>query len=281
MSKNKSDTDTKKTKVKCGYAPVNGLRLYYETHGTGQPLVLVHGGLGTVDMFAQLVPALARTRQVIAVELQAHGHTPDVDRPLSFESMADDVAALIQHQGFDHADLLGYSLGGGVALQTAVRHPDRVRKLVVVSAPHKSQGWYPEVLAGQRSINAEAARTWVGSPMHQAYASVAPRPEDWEKLVVKTSDLLRHDYDWSPAVSALKMPILIVLGDADAIRPARAAEFFELLGGGLRDAGWDGSGMSTSRLAVLPATTHYNICSSPLLPAAVTSFLDAPMPNDK
>ncbi len=261
------------------YANVNGLNLYYEAYGTGQPLVMVHGGLGTVEMFAPLLPALAGTRQVIALELQGHGHTGDRPRPFSFEQLADDVAALIRHLGLEKADLLGYSLGGGVALQTAFRHPALVRKLVAVSAPHKSAAWYPEVRAGMRALNAEAAKGMMGSPMHQTYARVAPKPEDWVALVTKTGDLLRQDYDWSPAAAALKAPTLLVLGDADSIPAAQAAEFFGLLGGGQHDAGWDGSGMPKARLAILPAATHYNICFSPLLPGVVADFLDAPLPG--
>lgn len=261
------------------YVNVNGLTMYYEIHGIGKPLVLLHGGLGTIGMFAQLLPSLAETRQVIAVELEGHGHTALLDRPLSFEQMADDVAALIQHLGLENADIFGYSLGSGVALQTAIRHPNTVRKLVIVSAPCKSDGWYPEVRAGMRSINAKVAKTWVGSPMHQAYVSVAPKPEGWTTLVTKTGQLIGQDYDWSEGVSKFKMPVMIVVGDADAIRPEHTMEFFELLGGGKKDAGWDGSGMSNARLAVLPGTTHYNIISSPMLPSVVTSFLDAPMPD--
>jgi pimeloyl-ACP methyl ester carboxylesterase len=198
---------------------------------------------------------------------------------MSFELMADDVAALIQQLGFEQADVLGYSLGGGVALQTAIRHPQAVRKLVVVSAPCKSGGWYPGVLAGFQSINAEAAQAWVGSPMHQAYASVAPKPEDWSRLVTKMGQLVRQDYDWSEQVTALKVPTMIVVGDADGVRTAHAVEFFELLGGGKRDAGWDGAGMSNARLAILPGVTHYEIGSSPVLASTVAPFLDAPMPQ--
>lgn len=263
------------------YANVNGLALYYEINGTGKPLILLHGGLGATGMFAELVPLLGENRQAIAVELQAHAHTADIERPLSFEQMADDIAALIPHLGFQEADLLGYSLGGGVALQTAIRHPERVRKLVAVSAPTKSNGWYTGDLAGMRSMNAEVAKAWVGSPMHQAYASVAPRPEDWPRLVGKVGKLLSQDYDWSQAVSALKTPTLIVVGDADGVRTAHAVEFFELLGGGKAGASWDGSGMSNSRLAILAGTTHFNILSSSALAAAVTAFLDAPMPGQK
>jgi pimeloyl-ACP methyl ester carboxylesterase len=259
------------------YTAVNGLKLYYEIYGRGQPLVLLHGGLGVIGMYAPILPALAGNRQVVAVELQGHGHTADVDRPLSFEAMADDVAALVKQLGFENADLLGYSLGGGVALQTAIRHPDVVRKLVVVSTPFKSEGWYPEVRAGMRAMNAEIAKTWVGSPMQQAYASVAPRPDDWPTLVAKTGKLVSQDYDWSAGVAAIKVPTMIVIGDADGVRTAHGVEFFELLGGGQRDAGWDGSGMSNARLAILPGTTHYNIFVSPALVSAVTPFLDAAM----
>ncbi len=261
------------------YASVNGLRMYYEIHGQGQPVILLHGGLGVIDMYAPILPALADNRQVVGVELQAHGHTADVDRPLSFEQMADDVAALIRRLGLERADLFGYSLGGGVALQATIRHPEVVRKLVVVSTPYRGDGWYPEVRAGMRAINAEIAKTWVGSPMHQAYANVAPHPEDWPTLVAKTGQLVSQDYDWSAGVAAINAPTLLVVGDADAVRPAHAVEFFELLGGGQRDAGWDGSGMPTARLAILPGVTHYNIFVSPALVAAATAFLDAPMPH--
>ncbi len=262
------------------YANVNGLSMYYEVHGSGKPLILIHGGLGVIGMFEQLLPKLAETRQVIAVELQAHGHTADIGRPLSFELMADDIAALVAHLGHERADLMGYSLGGGVALRTAILHPEAVRKLVVVSAPCKSGGWYPEVLAGQRSMSAEAARTWIGSPMQQAYAGVAPRPEDWPLSAEKLGDLLRKDYDWSEGVAAMAAPTMVVVGDADAVRTAHAVEFYELLGGGKRDAGWDGAGMPNARLAILPGTTHYDSYLSPLLVPAVVSFLDAPVARD-
>ncbi len=261
------------------YANLNGLKIYYEIHGKGQPLILLHGSFGGIGMFGQILPALAEGRQVIAVELQGHGHTADIQRPLSFEQMADDIAALVKHLGLEIADILGYSLGSGVALQTAIRHPNVVRKLVIVSAPYKSDGWYPEVRTGLKSMNAEVGKTWVGSPMHQAYASVAPKPDDWPVLVDKMGQMLSQDYDWSEAVSSLMLPVMIVVGDADGVRPSHAVEFFELLGGGKGDAGFDGSGMSNSRLAILPATTHYDILLSPALVAAVIPFLEAPMPD--
>ncbi len=257
-----------------GYARVNGLKLYYEVHGKGQPLVLIHGGLSTIDtFFGQLLPALAETRQVIAVELQAHGHTADVDRRLSYELMADDIAALIEHLGFGKADVFGFSLGGGVALQTAIRHPEAVRKLVVVSAPARRDGWYPEVLAGMASMNAEAM---VGSPMHAAYLNTAPNPNDWPVLVAKTRQLLGEDYDWAPAVEAIEVPVLIVVGDADSVRLAHAVELFGLLGGGKQDG--DMGGLPRSQLAVLPGTTHFTIMArTDLLLPIVVPFLDAPV----
>jgi len=259
------------------YASVNGLEMYYEVHGSGQPLVMLHGGFGVVGMFDQLIPQLAKKRLVIVVELQAHGHTADIDRPLSFENLADDIASLLVHLKLSFADILGYSLGGGVAVQTAIRHPGLVRKLVVVSAPCKSNGWYDEVLTGMRSINAQVANTWVGSPMHQAYISVAPQPENWNTQAEKTGQLLGQEYDWSNYVVTITSPTLIVVGDADSVRTAHAVEFFELLGGGKRDAGWDGSGISNSQLAILPATTHYNILSSPMLASIATHFLEMPI----
>jgi pimeloyl-ACP methyl ester carboxylesterase len=257
------------------YARVNGLNLYYEIHGTGQPLILLHGGLGSIGMFEQVLPDLAKTRQVIGVELQAHGHTADIDRPFSFEFMADDVAALLKHLGIERADMLGYSLGGSVAWQTAIRHPAAIRKLVVVAAPCQRQGWYPEVLIGMAALNAAAAAAMIGSPPHQAYVSTAPKPQNWPVLVEKTGHLLQQDYDWSTDVAALKIPTQLIFGDADSLRPAHIVEIFQLLGGGQRDAGWDGSGMPNARLAVLPATTHYNIIGSPLIAPIVTAFLDA------
>jgi pimeloyl-ACP methyl ester carboxylesterase len=168
-----------------------------------------------------------------------------------------------------------------VALQVVIRHPEVVRKLVPVSTPCKRNGWYPEVLAGMEGMNAEAARSWIGSPMQQDYASVAPKPEDWPVLADKLGRLLMQDYDWSDEVAAIKAPTLIVVGDGDSVRTAHAVELFGLLGGGKTDAGWDRSGMFNSRLAILPATTHYDILFSPQLASVITPFLEAPMPQSR
>jgi pimeloyl-ACP methyl ester carboxylesterase len=267
------------TEPQSGYAHVNGLDLYFEIHGEGKPLVLLHGGVGAIEMFGEVLPLLSHGRQVIAADLQAHGRTADIDRPLGFEAMADDVAALIEHLGFDQVDVMGYSLGGGAALQVAIRHPDLVRRLVLVSTPFKRDGWYPEIVAAMAQMGPAAAEPMKQTPMYQLYSSVAPRPEDWPVLMSKLGELLRQDYDWSHEASAIKAPTMIVVGDADSVRTAHAVEFFELLGGGKTDGGWDGSGMSRARLAILPATTHYDIFSFPALAAAVTPFLDASSPE--
>ncbi len=256
------------------YAPVNGLDLYYAVHGVGAPLILLHGGFGATEMFDELLPALAATRQIIAVDLQGHGRTADIDRPLRIESMADDIAALIAHLGLGTATVMGYSLGGAVALQTAIRHPEVVDKLVVVSTPHKRAAWYPESLAGMDQLGAAAAEPMKQTPLYELYARLAPRPDDWTTLWAKMGELLRRDYDWSAGVAGLTMPTMLVFGDADSVSPAHAAEFFGLLGGGQRDGSWDRSGMTPHRLAILPAATHYDIFSSPALVAAVTPFLD-------
>ncbi len=266
---------------KSGYAPVNNLDMYYEIHGMGQPLVLLPGGFITIEAMGRLVPSLAQTRQVIAVELQGHGHTADIDRPLSFELMSDDIAALIKHLSLEQAAIFGYSLGGGVALQTAIRHPEVVRKLVLASTPFKRDGWYPEVLAGMASINAEV---FAGTPIHESYLKTSPRPEAWPTVVAKMRQLLTEDYDWAEGVTALTTPVLILVGDADGMRVAHAVEFFGLLGGGKADG--DLAGLPPAQLAVLPATTHVGwappyhgiMTRTELLLPIITEFLDAPMP---
>ncbi|HSH82217.1 MAG TPA: alpha/beta fold hydrolase [Herpetosiphonaceae bacterium] len=259
------------------YGPVNGLNLYYEIYGSGRPLVLLHGGFGLTGMFGDILPLLAEGRQIIAVDLQGHGRTADIDRPLRLELMADDVAALIAHLGLGQADLMGYSMGGAVALRMAIQHPEVVRKLVVVSTPHKRAGWYPEMVAAMEQMSAAAMPFMFETPLYQAYVAVAPDPGHFAVLCDKMGDMLRQDYDWSAEIARLTMPVMIVAGDADGFPPAQAAAFFALLGGGQRDGSWDRSGMTIHRLAILPGTTHYDIFSSPALAATVTPFLGTPM----
>jgi pimeloyl-ACP methyl ester carboxylesterase len=270
--------ETTEQRDKGNYALVNGLTMYYESHGAGRPLLLLHGGFGLTGMFVDILPLLAQNRRVIAVDLQGHGRTADIDRPLRIEAMAEDIAALIVHLGLKQADIMGYSMGGAVALCTAIQHPEVVRRLVVVSTPHKRAAWYPDMVAAMEQMSATAAPFMVETPMYHAYAAVAPDPQHFAALCDKMGDLLRQDYDWSVEVAALTMPTMLAIGDADSLSPASAAQFFELLGGGQRDGSWDRSGMTIHRLAILPGTTHYDIFSSPALISAATSFLDAPMP---
>ncbi len=260
------------------YASVNGLELYYEIHGTGgEPLVLLHGGLVSSDTWAPFVPTLAENRQVIAIDLQAHGRTADIDRPLSMEAMADDVAALLEQLGIESADFMGYSLGGGVSLQTAIRHPELVRKLVLISTVFKRDGWYPAANDGMAGMSAEAAAFMMQTPLYDLYSSVAPRVEDWSVLVSKTGDMLRQDYDWTEAVDALQQPALVIIGDSDSVMPAHALELLQLFGGGVPG---DFVAQPASQFAVIPNTTHGSIMfrADAILPLVVP-FLDAPMPE--
>jgi len=260
-----------------GYAPVNGLNLYYEVHGSGEPLILLHGGLGSTEMLSDILPPLAGTRRVIATDLQAHGRTADVNRPLEVEAMADDIAGLMNYLKIARADLMGYSLGAAVALQITIRHPELVRKLVVVSEPCKRDGWYPEVLAAMAQMGPAAAEPLKQSPAYRVYSRSAPRPRDWTVLLTKMGDLMRKQYDWSKEVASIKVPTMLVFADADAVRPEHMVEFFQLLGGGQKDGSLSGKGIANARLAILPGLTHYNIFSSPALVGTVTPFLDAPI----
>jgi pimeloyl-ACP methyl ester carboxylesterase len=255
-------------------AAVNGIRIAYQTFGAGEPLILLHGGFGSVEMFGSNVAALAGGRQVIGVDLQSHGRTPTVDRPMRFDTMADDIAALIRHFGLGKADVMGFSLGGGVALQTAIRHPDLVSRLVLVSTPFKRAGWYPEMSAAMDQMGPEVAEPMKQSPMYGDYVKIAPRVGDWPILVRQLTDLLKIEYDWSADIPKLSMPVMLVVGDADGLPPGHAVDFFGLLGGGHRDASWDRSGMTHHRLAVLPGVTHYDMNVVPALAEAVIPFLD-------
>lgn len=263
------------TMPKGNYADVNGLRLYYEIHGQGEPLILLHGGLHNVELLGDTLTQLAAARQVIAVDLQGHGRTADIDRPIRYELMADDIAGLIRQLGLIQTDVMGYSLGGGTALRVAIQHPDLVRKLVLVSVAGKRTGSYPEVLAGMDQMGGAAAEFMKQSPIYQSYGQVSPTPDKFPQLLDKMGDLLRQPFDWSNEVAQLPMPVLLVFADADSVTTDHMAEFYKLLGGGQRDAGWDGANMPKARLAILPGLTHYNIFASPLLATVVAPFLAA------
>jgi pimeloyl-ACP methyl ester carboxylesterase len=258
------------------YAEVNGINLYYETHGSGRPLILLHGGLGSGEMFGPVLPQLAERHQVIAVDLQGHGRTADIDRPIDIRLMAGDIAALIDHLRLDKPDLVGYSLGGGVALQTAAQYPAKVRRLVMVSANVRTDAIYAEMRAQQGQVSAAAAEFMKETPMYQLYQRVAPRPEDFPRLLTKIGESMSKDFDFSDEVRGLQMPTLVVCADADMAPPSHYVEVFKLLDGGLRDGGWMGEGRPKGghALAILPGLTHYNIFSSPLFAAATLAFLE-------
>ncbi len=258
------------------YAEVNGINLYYETIGDGRPLILLHGGLGSGEMFGPVRPALAEGHRVIAVDLQGHGRTADIDRPIDVQLMADDIAALIDHLRLDRPDLVGYSLGGAVALFAAAQYPAKVSRLVVTSPNLRPDDLHPEMRPQQGQLNAAAAEFMTDTPMYQLYQQVAPRPEDFPRLLDKIGALMAQGYDHTETVRSLQVPTLIVAADADMAPPSHHVEIFKLLDGGLRDGGWMGEGRPKGghALAILPGLTHYNVFASPLFAAVTLAFLD-------
>jgi pimeloyl-ACP methyl ester carboxylesterase len=228
-------------------------------------------------MFGPLVPALAETRQVITVEMQGHGRTADVDRPLTYEQLAEDVAALVQYLGIEEVDVFGYSMGGNIGLQLAMRHPDLVRKLVAVSANYRSDGYYPELLELIQTITPEV---FAGSPIEEAYFRNAPNPDNWPTLIAKLKQLDAQEFAWpEEELRAIAAPTLLVMADSDAMRPEHMVELFRLLGGGVPG---DLTGLPKSQLAVIPGATHVSLVTerADLLLAVSSAFLDAPMPQD-
>lgn len=272
-------TDWKaQTKGTGDYANVNGLHMYYETHGAGRPMILLHGGLGSGEMFGPILPVLAESHQVIAVDLQGHGRTADIDRPLDQTLMADDIALLIDHLSLEQPDLVGYSLGGGVAFHTAARHPKKIRKLVLASVYFRSDDLHPELKAMQGQIDASAAEFMKETPMWELYQRVAPRPEDFPRLLDKIGAIMKEGFDLTDELRGITVPTMLVAADADQAPPSAFADAFRLLDGGLRDGGWMGENRPKGghALAILPGLTHYSIFASPLFAAVTLDFLDNP-----
>lgn len=260
-----------------GRVAVNGVDLWYQTYGEGDPLILLHGGFGTVEMFGPNIAILARDRRVIGVDLQAHGGTGPLGRPMSFEAMATDVAELIGALGYDKADVMGYSLGGGVALRLAIDHPQVVDRLVLVSMAHAYSSWHQYNYDGMRAMGqdpAGTAKSLVGSEQHSGYVSKAPGGEaTWEAAVAEFVAFIGQDYDWSAEIAKVSAPTLLIVADWDAVRISAATRLFELLGGGAQDAGWDRSGMGRNRFAVLPSTSHYDILDTTAPSQLAAAFL--------
>ena len=255
-----------------GYAPVNGLRMYYEVQGTGDPVVLLHGSFMTItNNWAGWIGELSKTRKVIAVEMQGHGRTADIPREFSYENLADDVAALLDHLRIERADLIGYSMGGGVAMQCAIRHPAKVRKVVSISAVFRHDGWVKEALDAFPQLSAEMLK---GSPIETEYRKLSPTPDEFPNFVKRVIAMDLKPYDFgADRLKATQAPMLFIHGDADGVRLEHIAEMFRLKGdeifGDLRPR-------SASRLAVLPDTTHVTLMQrAPVIVPMVNDFLDA------
>jgi pimeloyl-ACP methyl ester carboxylesterase len=263
------------TDARTGYAPVNDLDVYYEIHGEGRPLLLILGAYMTIEAWGPFLPGLAETQQVIAIEPQGHGRTADADRPITYEQMADDAAGVMRHLEIDQADVVGFSMGGGVALQVALRHGALVRKLVLISALHRYDAMPPEMIEMFPTLTPEM---FAGSPMEQGYLEVAPHPEDFPTLVAKLKQLDMTDFAWpQDDIRAIEAPTLIIVGDSDVVMLEPAVELFKLRGGGVMG---DLAGLPDSQLAVLPGTAHFVhagrsvLDRSDLMLAMIRPFLD-------
>ena len=257
-----------------GHIEANGVNYYYEIHGQGEPLLLLHGGLGSIDMFRPVLPVLAEGRQVIAVDLHGHGRTPLGNRKINLIDIGNDLAVILKELGYGQVDVLGYSFGAGAGFRLAVQHSAMVRRLALVSGGFARDGFYPEMLPMQAQVGAAMAEQMKGTPMYEVYVAIAPDPAEFPRLLDAMGELMRTPYDWADDVKTLKMPVMLVYGDSDMYRPEHIVEFYQLLGGGLKDAGWQREHMSQNRLAILPGLTHYDIFLSPTLTATVLPFLN-------
>jgi pimeloyl-ACP methyl ester carboxylesterase len=269
-----TETTGRPAPARTGRVEANGVQYYYEIHGSGEPVLLLHGGLGSIDMFEPLLPELAENRSVIAVDLHGHGRTPLGDREISPPDIGNDLAVLLTQLGFDKVDVLGYSFGGAIAFRLAAQHPSRVRRLVLVSIGYAQDGFFPEMLPMQAAVGADMAESMKDSPMYQSYVAIAPDPEEFPRLLDRMGEWMREPYNWEQDVKKLSMPVMLVYGDSDMFRPEHVVKFYQLLGGGLKDAGWMRENMSPNRLAILPGVTHYEMFFAPELPRAVLPFLN-------
>jgi pimeloyl-ACP methyl ester carboxylesterase len=263
---------------KSGYADVNGIKLYHEIYGSGEPLVLIHGGLTTIGEMQGWIDPLATTRQVIAVEMQGHGHTADTDRPMNLVQIGDDIAALLDYLNIPKADLVGHSFGGASAIRAAIQHPDKVRRLVVISSPYARSGWYPETQEGMSQVGAAMADSMLQTPTGQL-SQQWPLPQRFPQFLDKFGKMMSEPYDWSRDITNLPMPVLLLFADNDSVSQKHIAEFFALLGGGVKEPGWQNTQLSKSRLAIVPGYSHYNFITSPEVPQIIGKFLADTLTN--
>ncbi len=255
-----------------GYAPVNGLKMYYEVHGSGDPVVLLHGAFMTItNNWTEWIGELSKTRKVIAIEMQGHGRTADIKRDFSDENLADDVAALLDHLKIPSADLIGYSMGGGVAMQCAIRHPDKVRKVVVISSTFRSDGAVKEAVDAIPKLTADDFK---GSPIEVEYKKLSPTPDEFPRFVKRLLATASKEVDFgADKLKATTAPMFFIHGDADGIRLEHVAEMFRLKGGGTHG---DMGPRSASRLAILPNTTHVTLMERVhVIVPMVNDFFDA------
>lgn len=251
---------------------VNGVEIYYEIHGEGSPLVMLHGGVNPSDLFGAPLAAMAENHQVIAIHMRGHGLSSDAAAPWSAELMADDVDAVLDTLGFDRVDVMGYSLGAAVALQTAIRHPERVGKLILIGVSAKSSGNYPEVQTAFDQMPAMAPA--IGAQLAQSPLATLYPDVDWEAMMRKTGEMNRVPYDWSAEVGSIKAPTLLIFADADMMYPEHIAEMYRLFGGGTHDAGFDGASRPTiNQLAIIPGSTHYNVIQKASVADYAKAFL--------
>jgi pimeloyl-ACP methyl ester carboxylesterase len=255
-----------------GYAPVNGLEMYYEIHGKGEPVVLLHGSFMTIPSnWQEMIAALSKTRQVIAVEMQGHGRTADINRDFSYDNLADDISAMLDYLKIGKADIIGYSMGGSVALNMAIRHPDHVRKVVSISAVFRDNGWVQEALDAYPHFTADAFK---GSRIEAEYKRLSPTPNEFPNFVKRAISMDLKPYDFGAGkLKATQAPILFIHGDADGVRLDHIAEMFRLKGGEIMG---DMRPRSSSRLAILPDTTHVALMQKiDIIAPMVNDFLNA------
>jgi pimeloyl-ACP methyl ester carboxylesterase len=261
-----------------GYAEsTQGLRVYYEVYGEGEPIVVMAGGLMDISTMAQTIGPLSRNRQVIGIDLEGHGRTALRKTPMSHDRNGDDVAAVLKHLNIAKADVAGYSHGGDAAIRMAIQHPDMVRNLIVISTAAERDGWYPEGLEGMEAVSSAQAEQMKQTPIYKRYAEVAPNPEQFPLLLDRMGELMRKDYDWRPEIARLPMPALLLFADHDAVSTKHIAEFFALFGGGVQDPGWDDTPeYSRARLAIVPGYTHYNFGQGPDIARVIEGYLTKP-----
>jgi len=260
------------TEIRKGYAEAGGVRYGYEIHGAGAPLLLLHGGFGTLEMFGPVLGRLAQRRQVIAVDLYGHGRTALTDRPIDAVAIGNDLEQVVKALGFGRVDVLGFSFGAMVAFQFAAQHPESIGRLVLAAMPFAYEGYYAGIREQQKQINPAGM---MNTPLYDAYKAVAPRVEDFPEFVERMRKAICTPYDWSEQVKGLKPTTLLVYGDSDMFEPQHIIRFYQLLGGWLQDAGWDGGGMARHRLAILPGVTHYTLSEAPALAETALAFLTA------